>query len=163
MRMNWVIGPADVDGPEAEAVLREYYRDIVARYSGRPASEADIDAAMKEEPSDALAPPTGLFLLARRGGGAPAAVGCVALRWFDGGVAEVKRLFVHPQARGEGGGAALLAAAERAAAGHGAGLVRLDTRSDLAEARRLYAANGYTEVAPFSQGPYADHWFAKRL
>lgn len=163
MRMNWVIGPADVDGPEAEAVLREYYRDIAARHFGRPSTEADIDAAMKEEPSHDLAPPTGLFLLARRGAGASAPVGCVALRWFDGGAAEVKRLFVHPQARGEGGGSALLAAAERAAAEHGAVLVRLDTRRDLVEARRLYEASGYAEVAPFNQGPYADHWFAKRL
>jgi hypothetical protein len=28
---------------------------------------------------------------------------------------------------------------------------------------RLYARHGYAEVRPFSQGPYADHWFEKHL
>jgi hypothetical protein len=41
--------------------------------------------------------------------------------------------------------------------------LRLDTRSDLTEARRLYARHGYREVPAFSQGPYADHWFEKTL
>ncbi|WP_017626360.1 GNAT family N-acetyltransferase [Nocardiopsis chromatogenes] len=184
MRMNWEITPMDVSGPEAVEVLRGYYRDIVTRYYGRPAAEADIDAAMKEEPSGALAPPSGLFLVARapvgaeesvgaegeegaegaEGRGPEGPVGCVGLKWFDGGaVAEIKRLFVHPRARGLGGGALLLEAAERAAKDGGATLVRLDTRSDLVEARRLYAANGYQEIAPFNDGPYADHWFAKHL
>lgn len=175
MRMNWEITPMDVSGPEAVEVLRGYYRDIVTRYYGRPAAEADIDAAMKEEPSGALAPPSGLFLVARasvgaegeagaEGAGGRGPVGCVGLKWFDGGaVAEIKRLFVHPRARGLGGGELLLEAAERAAKDGGATLVRLDTRSDLVEARRLYAANGYEETVPFNDGPYADHWFAKQM
>jgi 4-hydroxy-4-methyl-2-oxoglutarate aldolase len=41
--------------------------------------------------------------------------------------------------------------------------LRLDTRADLTEARRLYTRHGYREVAPFNDGPYADHWFAKTL
>lgn len=161
MPTNWDIAPADVHGPEAAAVLREYYRDIVGRYYGRPPTESDIDAAMAEEPSGALAPPSGLFLVARAPEGA---VGCVGLKWFDGGtVAEIKRLFIAPAARGQGGGVLLLEAIERAAKEGGATLVRLDTRSDLVEARRLYEANGYEEVAPFNEGTYAEHWFAKQL
>jgi len=39
--------------------------------------------------------------------------------------------------------------------------LRLDTRRDLVEARQLYARHGYTEVRPFSHGPYSDHWFVK--
>jgi hypothetical protein len=35
---------------------------------------------------------------------------------------------------------------------------------DLAPPRGLlYARHGYREVAPFSSGPYADHWFEKTL
>ena len=161
MPTNWDIAPTEVHGPEAAAVLREYYRDIVGRYYGRPPTESDIDAAMAEEPSGALAPPSGLFLVARAPEGA---VGCVGLKWFDGGtVAEIKRLFIAPAARGQGGGVLLLEAVERAAKEGGATLVRLDTRSDLVEARRLYEANGYEEVAPFNEGTYAEHWFAKQL
>ncbi|MDA2814931.1 GNAT family N-acetyltransferase [Nocardiopsis sp. RSe5-2] len=165
MLTNWDITPADVHGPEAAAVLREYYRDIVGRYYGREATEAEIDAAMAEDPSGSLVPPDGLFLVARapdRPSAGP--LGCVGLHWFGGGkVAEIKRLFVAPAARGLGGGVRLLEAIEKAAKEGGATLARLDTRSDLVEARRLYAANGYEEVAPFNEGPYAEHWFAKQL
>jgi len=43
------------------------------------------------------------------------------------------------------------------------GPLRLDTRRDLVEARRLYARHGYTEVRPFSAGPYSDHWYEKAI
>lgn len=46
---------------------------------------------------------------------------------------------------------------------HNVSLLRLDTRADLVEARGLYAALGYREVSAFNSGPYAEHWFAKKL
>jgi len=46
---------------------------------------------------------------------------------------------------------------------HGLATLRLDTREDLVEARRLYARRDFREVAPFNDGPYADHWFEKTL
>ncbi|NYV79008.1 GNAT family N-acetyltransferase, partial [Streptomyces sp. UH6] len=39
----------------------------------------------------------------------------------------------------------------------------LDTRSDLVEARALYARLGYRETPPHNDGVYAEHWFAKDL
>jgi hypothetical protein len=50
-----------------------------------------------------------------------------------------------------------------AAEEHGLHTVRLDTRDDLVEARRLYARLGYREVDAFNDGPYAEHWFRKDL
>jgi hypothetical protein len=41
--------------------------------------------------------------------------------------------------------------------------LRLETRHDLVESRRLYAALGYEEVPAFNHGRYAEHWFAKSL
>jgi ribosomal protein S18 acetylase RimI-like enzyme len=41
--------------------------------------------------------------------------------------------------------------------------LRLDTRHDLIEARELYASLGFVEVAPFNDGPYAEHWFEQIL
>ncbi|MBX9386837.1 GNAT family N-acetyltransferase [Streptomonospora nanhaiensis] len=157
---GWDVGVADVAGPESAAVLRDYYVDIVSRYHGRPATPDEVDAALRDEPSGDLAPPTGVFLLGRVGGRVG---GCVGLRWAGGGVAELTRLFVRAEARGSGGGGALLAAAERAARDAGMAQIRLDTRHDLVEARRLYARSGYAEVPAFSSGPYSEHWFAKRL
>jgi hypothetical protein len=41
--------------------------------------------------------------------------------------------------------------------------LRLDTRSDLIKAERLYARIGYEPTAPFNDGPHADCWLRKRL
>jgi len=52
---------------------------------------------------------------------------------------------------------------EHLARGHGLAVLRLDTRHDLVEARRLYATLGYEEVHAFNDGRYAEHWLAKPL
>ncbi len=41
--------------------------------------------------------------------------------------------------------------------------IRADTRHDLVEARGLYTKHGFVEIPAYSRGPYADHWFEKRL
>ena len=46
---------------------------------------------------------------------------------------------------------------------HGRSRLRLDTRGDLVEARRLYERLGYREVPPFNAGRYAEHWLEKTL
>ncbi len=72
-------------------------------------------------------------------------------------------MFVTEGMRGRGGAPLLVAAAEEAARALGARRIVLDTRSDLVEARALYARLGYTETEPHNSEPYAEHWFAKRL
>ena len=56
-----------------------------------------------------------------------------------------------------------MAEIERLARERGLRELRLDTRSDLVESRRLYERIGYREVPRFGENPYAAHWFAKRL
>ncbi|MDK1476484.1 GNAT family N-acetyltransferase [Streptomyces sp. 549] len=158
--MEWNVHSAPVDGSAAVSLLRAYYTEIVGRYHGRPAEPHEVSAAMADEPSTDLAPPQGEFLVAYRG---EQPVGCAGVRRLEPGVVELARLFVRPEHRGCGGGAVLLAAVERAAHRFGARAVRLDTRRDLVEARALYARNGYVEIPAYHHGPYADHWFEKRL
>ncbi|MCK1797410.1 GNAT family N-acetyltransferase [Streptomyces sp. XM4193] len=176
--MTWKVTAADIDSQAAQGELRAYYAELVSRYFDRPATPESVDAAMADEPSGDLTPPSGLFLLAEHGG---TVGGCVGVRLierpdrdasrpgrgtalpYEPQVAELTRLFVRPERRGSGGGAALLAAAEEAARGLGVHLLRMDTRKDLVEARALYARHGYAEVPAFNEGPYADHWFAKHL
>jgi ribosomal protein S18 acetylase RimI-like enzyme len=148
------------DAPRAARILRSYYADVVGRYHGRPASASEVDAAMREEPSDDLAPPAGLLLVAHHDG---AELGCAGLRLLGDGIAELTRVFVVPGARGRGLGSRLLRELENEARHLGVEVLRLDTRGDLVEARRLYRRHGYAEVAPFNDEPYAEHWFAKRL
>lgn len=157
---RWRVAPVPVDHPEAADLLRRYFTEIVSRYHRRIANAEEIDAAMTEDPSADLVPPGGLFLLASRG---DVVAGCAGLRLLAPETAEIKRLFVRADARRLGGGSFLLAAAERSATDLGATTMRLDTRHDLVEARRLYGAHGYVEVPPYADARYADHWFEKPL
>ncbi|MGH3247138.1 MAG: GNAT family N-acetyltransferase [Trebonia sp.] len=145
---------------EARRILRAYFDDVASRYYGRPATRDEIAAAMSEDPSDDLAPPRGLLLVAREKGDT---LGCAGLRLLPGQVAEVTRVFVVPAARSRGLGSRLLNCLEEHARRYRVSALRLDTRRDLIEARRLYARHGYREVVPFSSGAYADHWFEKTL
>jgi ribosomal protein S18 acetylase RimI-like enzyme len=72
-------------------------------------------------------------------------------------------MWIAPEARGSGLGRLLLRALERHARTAGATVLRLETNGALVEAIRLSRAEGYTEVAPFSDDPYAEHCFEKRL
>ncbi|HKN98091.1 MAG TPA: GNAT family N-acetyltransferase [Pseudonocardiaceae bacterium] len=140
----------------AAGLLRRYFTDVAGSWYGRPATAAELAAALAEDPSDHLA----VFLVGYLAG---EPLGCAGLSFATPGFAELARVFVAPEARGTGGGAALLAAAERHAVEHGAHTIRLDTRLDLAAARHLYATHGYHEVPAFTTGPYAQCWYAKRL
>jgi GNAT superfamily N-acetyltransferase len=153
------ISPARPDSAEARAVLTDYFRDLVSRHHGREATDAEVEAEMRADPSDYLCPPGGLFLVARAG---QTVVGCVALHLLPGGLGEVMRVFVEPAARNRGLGALLMGTVEATARGHGVTRVRLDTRMELTEARRLYARHGYHPTAPFNDG-WADLWFEKSL
>ncbi|MGH3900836.1 MAG: GNAT family N-acetyltransferase [Pseudonocardiaceae bacterium] len=156
----WAVASTPIDDRDARYLLRLYFTEMASRYFGRVATDEEIDAAMLEDPSADLVPPDGLFLLARRAGD-PA--GCVGLRRLSTEIAEITRMFIRANARRHGGGSALLTAVESGARQLGASIVRLDTRHDLVEARNLYAKHGYVEIPAYSQGPYADHWFEKRL
>jgi ribosomal protein S18 acetylase RimI-like enzyme len=76
---------------------------------------------------------------------------------------ELKRMWVAPEARRIGLGRRLLRELETHAAGHGSGVIRLDSNGALGEAIAMYRASGYQEIAAFNDEPYADHWFEKRL
>ena len=99
--------------PGGRAVLTAYFHDIVSRSHGREATDGEVDAEMRADPSDDLCPPGGLLLVARAG---KAIIGCVGLRLLPGGLGEVTRVFVESAARGRGVGAGLMRAVEDAAA-----------------------------------------------
>ncbi|SCE88074.1 GNAT family N-acetyltransferase [Micromonospora saelicesensis] len=158
-RPTWTTNTSRPDHPDAVLLLREYMTEMVVRYHRRSALPGEVDAALAELPSDDLTTPSGLLLLAHHG---TDLAGCAGLRWQPGW-AELTRVFIRPEHRGAGGGAVLLAAVEERARAAGADRIRLDTRHDLVEARALYARHGYAEIPAYSRGPYAEHWFEKRL
>lgn len=96
-----------------------------------------------------LSEPNVRFLVARRGG---VAVGCGALVLGSGGEAELKRMFVTPEARGIKLGSRILEALEAKAKTEGVRVLRLETGVRQPEALALYRRHGYAERGPF--GPY---------
>lgn len=144
----------------AREALRAYLNEVASRYYGREATEDELEAAIRDNPSDDLVLPHGLFLLAHK---ANTVLGCAGLRFREGQIGEVTRVYVMPHVRGHGLGSRLMTELEKHAREHALSTLRLDTRSDLVEARRLYERLGYQEVPAFSAGPHAGHWLAKEL
>ena len=111
---------------------------------------------------DTLCAPDIRFFVARRGG---EAVGCGALRVDPTGYGEVKRMFVHPAARGQKLGRAILERIEEEASREGLARMRLETGIHQAAALALYRRAGYAERGPF--GEYASdplsHFFEKAI
>ncbi|MGI5449560.1 GNAT family N-acetyltransferase [Streptomyces sp. CA-243310] len=157
---TWKVAPEPFTTPDGTALRRAYYAEVAGRYWKRSVTEAEIDQGMLDFPADDLLPPTGRFVVGRLDG---RALACGGIRLLDPVTAELTRVYVDRRARGTGGGAALLTALEDAGRALGAERVRLDTRSDLVEARALYARHGYAEIPAYNSGPYAEHWFEKPL
>jgi len=104
----------------------------------------------------AYAPPRGMLLLA---GPPDTTVGCIALRPLadavsaPGATAEVKRLYVQPEARGAGLGQRLVQSVIDGARVIGYRELKLDTLDRMADARSLYTNLGFGECAPYYHNP----------
>jgi len=109
----------------------------------------DFEAELAGLPGD-YAAPHGCLLLALDG---DQATGCVALRRWDQGVSEMKRLYVRPQERRGGTGRALVQAVIAAARRLGYKRMRLDTVPAMESARALYRALGFEPIAPYRYNP----------
>jgi GNAT superfamily N-acetyltransferase len=95
-------------------------------------------------------PPGGDLFLAVEDG---EPVGCGALRLWSPGVAEVKRVYVRPRARGRGLGARLTKAILRRARRLGYSRVVLDTLPRMEPAIRLYRKLGFAEIPAYWDHP----------
>jgi GNAT superfamily N-acetyltransferase len=131
-----------LDGSAGATLVSALLADLYDRYG-----EDDPDAPEADE----LAPPEGVFLVARVDG---RAVGCGGLRRVDAREGEIKRMYVVPDARRLGVAAQILAALEAAARRHGYDRLRLETGVRQPEAIVLYERHGYALVDNFP--PYID-------
>jgi putative acetyltransferase len=101
---------------------------------------------------DSLARPEVLFAVARDADGA--AIGCGAIV-LTTGYGELKRLYVHPQARGTGTARQVVDLLESSARARGCSMVLLETGPHSREALAFYTRQGYVRCGPY--GDYPDH------
>lgn len=139
---------------DARYCLGEYYGELARRF------EKGFDVSLSRDPdAKDMVPPRGAFLVAMSDG---LPIGCVGLKG-GGDVAEIKRLWVAPSARGLGLAKRLMTSAETIAHELSIKLLRLDTNSALPEAQQLYRQTGWNEIDRFNDDPYPDTFFEKRL
>jgi ribosomal protein S18 acetylase RimI-like enzyme len=100
--------------------------------------------------------PHGAFLLAEQQG---RHLGCVGVRPFAEGVAEMKRLYVAPTARGLGVGKQLALASLETARRLGYTRILLDTLPTLTSALALYRSMGFRTIEPYRFNPEPDAIF----
>lgn len=127
------------DSADSVALREEMASEMRERYGG------DLEPGAKPTAEDVAA-----WVVAREDG---RALGCGALRSLGEPVAEIKRMYVRPEARGRGIGALVLGALEREAVERGFRVMRLETGPLQPEALRLYERAGYREIPCF--GAYA--------
>lgn len=143
------------DSPEAALVIGQYFAELQQRFPD--GFDADTETTRD---AGTLGSSAGEFVVAGSDGEPVACGGVYAL---TGEVAEVKRMWVHPDWRGAGLGSRLLRHLESRAADRGHRSVRLDTHDSLTEAIAAYRRAGYTEIAAYNDNPYARVWFEKQL
>jgi GNAT superfamily N-acetyltransferase len=149
------IRPVDPEHSDAQYCLAEY----VAELNRRSTRAFDPSVGATALPHE-VRPPAGQFFVAYLHG---EAIGCGAVKHHADAPAEIKRMWIAPQARGLGLGRRLLEKLEACALAGAAQVAHIETSAVLTEALALYRSAGWAEVAAFNDEPFADHWLEKSL
>jgi GNAT superfamily N-acetyltransferase len=136
-----IVRERDMNSPDVADLLRQAQLELLARYP-------DDDPHPKPLEADRFRLPDGCFLALWLGNHF---VACGGIRRFDAQTAEVKRMFVEPQARRKGHGRVILRQLEAKARELGYGLIRLETGLKQPEAIALYEQAGYQRIAAFGE------------
>ena len=138
--MDTTVEPATAPTDEVAALVSELEATLAAQYPPEQRHGLALGAIFR---------PGVHFFVARRGG---EAVGCAGVALFSD-LAEVKRMYVRPAARGRGVAEALLGRLEAVAREAGLARLCLETGDRQAAAMRFYVRAGFSRCAAF--GDYA--------
>ena len=144
-----------VDHEHAERLLRAFYYEQVGRYGF--AESIDLDPGH-------FAAPDGGFVVVYLDG---EAAGCGGWRWYDRAarIAEIKKTYLAPPARGIGVGRALLSRLEADAVAAGAERGILETGVRNTAALGLFISQGYRPIPSYVPGrpPEINRAFTRSL
>jgi GNAT superfamily N-acetyltransferase len=133
------------------AIARQLILALNAELEGRYPEEG---ANFFRLDADEVAEGRGGFFVAYLAG---EAVGCGAVRGVEPGVAEIKRMYVAPAARGRGVGRVILDALEAEARRLGARRLLLETGPRQPEAIFLYERAGFTHIPLYGEYVHTPH------
>jgi putative acetyltransferase len=134
--MRITVAAEPFDSAEAQRLIAALDEHLASRYS------ADQRFGPNLRPEQ-VASGLGTFVIARAGG---RAVGCGAMRRLDEATAEVKRMYVEPELRGQGIASEILDHLEAEARSIGMSRLVLETGIYQAEAIGLYRRMGFNPV-----------------
>jgi GNAT superfamily N-acetyltransferase len=135
---------AEISPPIVQQLILALNAELEAMYPEEGANHFRLDV-------EEVANGRGAFLVAYRDG---QAVGCGAVRRNDPQVAEIKRMYVIPEARGRGIARQILIALESEARQLGVSRLVLETGLRQIEALALYRRAGFVDIPLF--GEYID-------
>jgi putative acetyltransferase len=137
-------------------------RGLFTEYAGSLGVDLSFQgfAAELEGLPGKYAPPEGALLIAERDG---EPCGCIALRRIDGGICEMKRLYVRPACRQLGIGRELVSRLLEEARAKGYTSMRLDTLPSMRSAIAMYRSFGFSEIAPYVYNPVEGALFMEKI
>ena len=144
----------NADDPASLAAARELVRAHIRDHSAAH-DAATIERIVAALPAPYVAPAGDLWVAWADA----AALGCVALHALAPDTAELKRMYVRPEARGRGVARQLLTHAVAAAAARGYRRLRLGTLPTMGAAQRLYTSVGFRRIAPYRPVEFGETWF----
>ena len=148
-------GPEPFDTPDVTALCAAQQEEMRGRYGGVADIGPTREASMFVEPD-------GVFVVVRDGA---RAIACGGICRFDDTRAELKRMYVVPEARGQGLGRLVLAELEERARGLGYAGIVLETGDRQPESVGLYVSAGFERMPCYP--PYSERelslCFQKRL
>ena len=144
-------------------MLREYIEWI-----GLDLAFQEVDDELDGLPGD-YAPPSGALFVAVEAtegadgaDGGPRYLAMIALRPLDRRTAEMKRLYVRPDARGRGLARQLITRLCDEARRLNYSEIRLDTLPKMGEAQAIYETYGFVDIEPYYETPIAGTRFMSK-
>lgn len=141
-----IIKVSPLEHQDAITLIKELDTELLQKYPGDSVHTLDLQKTTEEN---------SVFLV---GYIKEQAVACGAISQLSGQIAEIKRVYVKPQARGQGLSKLMLNQLEKEALQMNFTILRLETGTRQPESLGLYRKAGYTNIPKF--GEYVDDPFS---